>query len=81
MTKTRMNAQEKERLWKTRKQKIGKGRRRYDCLRSLNTLHWETAKEMITKKKLLNFRRLKGQKLHGDRSAYKKFKKRAEAAK
>ena len=50
----------------------GKCRRRYGYQRSLNTLHWETAKEMITKKKLLNFRRLKRQKLHEDRSAYKK---------
>ena len=50
-------------------------RRRYGYLRSLNTLPWEAAKEMITQKKLLNFRRLKGQKGHKDRSARKNSKK------
>ena len=76
-----MNAQEKKRIENLNAEN-GKRRRRYGYQRSLNTLHWEAAKEMITKKKLLNFRRLKGQKLHGDRSAYKKkFKIKAEAVK
>ena len=71
-----MNAQEKKRR-ESLNAENEKRRRRYGYQRSLNTLHWEAAKEMITKKKLLNFRRLKRQKSHEDRSACKK----AETAK
>ena len=69
-----MNAQEKKRI-ESLNAENGKRRRRYGYQRSLNTLHWEAAKEMIIKKKLLNFRRLKGQNLHEYQSALSKRRK------